>query len=57
MIGVDAIGWGQTVYDFLHQSLGSQVVRFRVGALDQAHLDGIHARQQASGNFGSCARR
>jgi hypothetical protein len=44
MIGVDAIGWGQTVYDFLHQSLGNQVVRFIASerSAKRTH-DGVHA--------------
>jgi hypothetical protein len=43
MIGVDAIGWGQTVYDFLHQSLGSQVVRFIASERSvKRTADGIH---------------
>jgi hypothetical protein len=43
MIGVDTIGWGQTVYDFLHQSLGGQVVRFIASERSvRRTTDGIH---------------
>ena len=44
MIGVDAIGWGQTVYDFLHQSLGDQVLRFIASERSvKRTADGVHA--------------